>query len=157
MEPFDICWKASPVLLVDLDLVHLKSRLWCLIHRNGQTTICLKVNFTSHETNGGRVHLQLTPRVSQAASTSGPASCRNTFALSSEPLNVTVWREVSTSFKTGASNHSAWTSEHTIKGIHTISLDMPRTDVVRICKPNTSQPHSESNQEERRNRNSECQ
>jgi len=109
MEPFNVRRKSTAVFGVDLDLIRLESRFWSFIHRNCQTSIYffLSISYVLLSTSRAWKYSHPTPKESHAASTSGPASCRNILVFSSEPLKVTVWSEVSTSFKIGASKRLA--------------------------------------------------
>ena len=78
---------------------------------------------------------------SHAASTSGPASSRNTFSCINDPLNLTVCNDVSVSFKIGAETKISLGLKLYAAKL-TIMLNMPRAKVVWIGKPSTSNPNS---------------
>ena len=102
MKSFNICWKATTVFLIDLDLIRLEPRLGSFTYWDRETSIYSHISDLSVLATSTQTNSHPTPNASHAASTSGPASCRYAFVFSSEPLKVTVCNEVSTSFNTGA-------------------------------------------------------
>lgn len=95
---------ASSVLLIDADLVGCEAGLFGLFYGHSDAAICSGQTFYlgAFCICGKRERLQLMPRDSHAASTSGLASCRKIFSFRSEPLNRWTVYVISTSFITGA-------------------------------------------------------
>lgn len=106
VETFHIGRITSTVLGVYLDLVLPQARLGSLICWHDDAPIYWR-RVSHREDFGPKIQevegsLQSTPSEAHAASTSGLASCLNTFSCINEPLNLTVLYDMSTSFSTGA-------------------------------------------------------
>jgi hypothetical protein len=87
VQPFDIGWKSPTIFGIYLYLVTCKTRTGSLVYWYCNCPIYPQVNDWKKSTSS---NLQSTPKDCQAASTSGPASCLNSFKLKKDPLYCTV-------------------------------------------------------------------